>query len=322
MPTANKKYDVIVTGELNVDLILNGLPEMPQPGKEIFAQHMTLQMGSSAGIIACNLASLSLNVAFIGKTGKDTYGQFIRTRLREKGVNTDMVLQDIALVTGASIALQHEGDRAMITYAGAMEHLTIADIPFEEFKNARHFHFCAYFFQPRMQESLPLLFRAARAAGCSTSFDMQTDPNDKWEIDYQSILPYVDIFLPNENEILKITKKATTDEAIAEIKKYTKILAVKLGEKGSVLVYDDQKIYQPAYRIANVVDAIGAGDSFDAGFIYQYLNNAPLEDCQQFGNMMGAFSTTAAGGTAAFDGINNLEQYVRQKLGDISTCAT
>lgn len=317
-----KKYDVIVLGELNVDLILNQLPELPTPGKEIFAQQMTLNLGSSAGIIASNLSSLSLQVAFIGKIGKDLFGNFLCAELEKNGVDTNMIQQDVSLTTGTSIGMQHQGDRAMVTYAGAMEHLRFEDIPVGAFKEARHFHFSAYFFQPALQSSLAEVFRLAKAAGLSTSFDMQSDPNDRWNIDYRTILPYVDLFLPNEKEILKITQKENLDEAIAAIRNHVKVLVVKLGEKGSVLVYRDEVKHQPAFNINTIVDAIGAGDSFGAGFIYQYLQHASLEDCQEFGNMMGALSTTAAGGTTAFEGINNLEQYVRQKFGYSSACVT
>ncbi len=151
---------------------------------------------------------------------------------------------------------------------------------------------------------------------------MQCDPADKWEIDYNAILPYVDIFLPNEKELLVLARRKNVDEAIAVFKDLVTTLAVKLGGKGSVIAHGDKVTYQPAYIVENVVDTIGAGDSFDAGFIYQFLHNATVERCQSFGNLVGAVSTTASGGTTAFDNLTNITEYAREKFGYKETSFT
>lgn len=313
--STEKKYDVIVVGELNVDLILNQLPEMPVPGREIFAGQMTLTLGSSAAILASNLSSFGMKVAIIGKIGTDLFGDVVISHLEKAGVHTGMIIRDASLNTGASIGLQFNGDRGMVTYAGAMKHLSLEDIPFNSLRQARHLHFSAYFFQPGMQPGLKSLFSTAKYMNLSTSFDMQTDPEHRWEIDYQSILRHVDIFFPNENEIRQITRKTDTEEAIADVSRLVPVLALKLGEKGSLTVHNGQRIMRPAFHIPDVVDAIGAGDSFNAGFLYQYLKNAPVHICQDYGNLAGAISTTAPGGTAAFQEIKSLDQYAKEKFG-------
>jgi sugar/nucleoside kinase (ribokinase family) len=148
---------------------------------------------------------------------------------------------------------------------------------------------------------------------------MQCDPADQWKIDYSAILPYVDIFLPNEKELLILARKRNIDEALTVFKDFVNILAVKLGDKGSVVAHGGTVTYKPAYTVDNVVDAIGAGDSFDAGFIYKFLHNATIETCQAFGNLVGAISTTASGGTTAFDHVTNIIQYAREKFGYTET---
>lgn len=80
----NKKFDVIVIGELNVDLILNQIHSFPEIGKEKFADTMTLTLGSSAAIFASNLSVLGMKVAFIGMVGNDVFGRFCKEELEKK----------------------------------------------------------------------------------------------------------------------------------------------------------------------------------------------------------------------------------------------
>ena len=315
MKSSIKKYDVLVAGELNVDLIMNKLSAFPEEGKEVFAEQMTLTLGSSAAIFASNLSSLGASVAFIGKVGNDAFGDLVIQSLQKNNVDTSMIIRSNDLVTGATVGFNLGVDRAAVTYAGAMEQLTFDDIPLEKFEHARHLHFSSYFFQPGIRQNVGDLFYEAKRAGMSTSFDMQCDPADKWDINYKAILPYVDIFLPNEKELLIITKNKNLDNAIAELKDIVKILAVKLGDKGSVVAYSNKVNYQHAFAVDNLIDTIGAGDSFDAGFIFKFLQNASIETCQSFGNLVGAISTTAAGGTTAFHDLTNLIEYAREKFG-------
>ena len=99
------------------------------------------------------------------------------------------------------------------------------------------------------------------------------------------------------------------------IKDVANIVVVKLGDKGSVLVYDKKIIFKEAFLNNNIVDAIGAGDSFNAGFIYKFIQDAPIETCQVFGNLVGAISTTRAGGTTAFSDIKTTLKIAKEKFG-------
>lgn len=312
MQATSHTYDVIVVGELNVDLILNQLNEMPVTGREIFAGDMALTLGSSAAILASNLSSFGARVAFIGKIGTDIFGQVVIDHLERAGVHAGMIIRDSSLATGASIGLQHNGDRGMVTYPGAMAHFSIDDIPLHRLQEARHLHFSSYFFQPGMQQHLANLFRTAKMMGLTTSFDMQTDPEHRWDINYAAILPYVDIFFPNENELMQITRKENLEAAIEEISALVPVLALKLGASGSVTVCNGKTVSQPAFHAGDLVDAIGAGDSFNAGFLLKYLENAPIAECQAYGNIAGAISTTAAGGTSAFHEQKSLDQYAKE----------
>jgi sugar/nucleoside kinase (ribokinase family) len=311
----DKLYDVLVVGELNVDLILNKMQKMPEVGKEILAGQMTLTLGSSSAIFASNISSLGARVAFIGKIGKDKFGEVVTESLQKNKVDTSLIKIDDESGTGATVVLNVDEDRANTTYPGAMDNLTISDISDEDLAKARHLHFSSYFLQPGMWGSLGELFRRAKKLGLTTSFDMQWDPQEKWDLDVAEVLPSVDVFLPNEQEILLLTGKDNLEQAVGFIEKYANVLVIKRGNKGSMVYAEKQLFDLPPFLNENVVDAIGAGDSFNAGFIYKFINGENVRGCQKFGNLTGAISTTAAGGTNAFQDIGKFKQTAKEKFG-------
>jgi len=311
-----KLYDVLVVGELNVDLILDQMDKLPEIGQEVIAKKMTLTLGSSSAIFASNVSSVGAKVAFLGKIGNDGFGKIVEQSLIKSNVDISMIRKVADSATGITVILNVDEDRANTTYPGAMEQLTINDISDEDLKKAKHLHFSQYFFQPGMWGGLGTLYRRAKNLGLTTSFDMQWDPDETWNLDISDILPYVDVFLPNEAELKFLTKQNDLYNAIYAIKEYVNVLVVKRGNKGSV-VYNRGKIWDlPPFFNEHVVDCIGAGDSFNAGFIYKFVNGNDLTECQRFGNLTGAISTTAAGGTKAFESYKALKDLAWNKFGE------
>lgn len=310
-----KEFDVIVVGELNVDLIFNQVDSFPETGKEKLAEEMTLTLGSSSAIFASNLSALGMKVSFIGKIGNDIFGHFCKDQLEAKGVDTSMLMMSDELKTGATVILNFVEDRAMVTYQGAMKQLGLNDITKEMLQRAHHLHFSSYFLQPGFKNNLDDLFKMAMNAGMTTSLDLQWDPEEKWEVDYKKILPHVNVFLPNEKELRHLTGKKTIEAGIDQLKDVANVVVVKLGNKGSISSYKGQTLLQPAFLNNNIIDAIGAGDSFNAGFIFRFIKHAPVEACQEFGNLIGAISTTAAGGTTAFIDLENTLRIAKEKFG-------
>ncbi len=310
-----KTLDVMVVGELNVDIILNGIASFPSLGKEILAETMTHTLGSSSGIFASNLSSLGAKVGFIGRLGNDYFGDFILKRLRGAGVDTDGAIRSDSSPTGMTLVMSYGDDRANITHLGAMETLTIADVKESSLRQARHLHFSSYFLQPGIQQDLKHLFKTAKEAGLTTSFDAQWDPSEKWDLPLATLLPHVDLFFPNEVEAIHLTHSQTLGEAIEVLRHFSTATVIKMGNRGSLSVHGKELIHLPAYLNKQTVDAIGAGDSFNAGFIFKYLQKAPIPVCQDFGNLIGAISTTVAGGTGAFKDPKALKKIAREKFG-------
>ncbi len=310
-----KIFDVIVVGELNVDLILNQIESFPEMGKEKIAQQMTLTLGSSSAIFASNLSSLGAKVAFLGKIGNDPFGHLVLSSLQAKNVDTSMIIQDNHLATGATIVLNFGNDRAMVTHPGAMEHLSYDDISPDQLKKEKHLHFSSCFLQPKIKPDIGKLFKRAKNLGLTTSFDAQWDPAEKWDLDLPNVLPCVDVFLPNEVEALHLSGQKTLSAAMDKLAKLGNMIVVKLGEKGSISRQGDSVFEAEAFLNKNVVDAIGAGDSFNAGFIFKFIQGRDINECQIFGNLTGAISTTKPGGTTAFTNLNDILKIGKEKFG-------
>ncbi len=309
----HKKYDCIVVGELNVDLILNQIDSFPEMGKEKIAEGMSLVLGSSSAILASNLSALGAKVGFVGKVGKDGFGKLIIDSLEQKGVITDNIIQAEGLKTGITVVMSFENDRANVTYPGAMNALTIDDISDDVLSQARHMHFSSVFLQPGIKKDLIPLFKKAKALGLTTSLDPQWDPQEKWDIDLNKLLQYVDFFFPNISELASITNKDTLESMLPSLSNEHHTI-VKMGVEGAGHYTNGKLKKVPAFLNNEVVDTVGAGDSFNAGFLYQYLQGAPIDDCLEFASLTGAVSTTASGGTGAFNSYEQLVEVMKDKF--------
>ena len=301
MNEAENKIDAVVIGELNVDIILNEIDSIPVIGKEIIARTMSITLGSSSAIFASNLSSLGSKVAFIGKVGKDNFAEVVLESLERKNVNTSRIIKSTSLSTGATIVLVYDQDRANVTYPGAMDDLHLGDIDFEFLAKAKHMHFSSCFIQPGIRNDLVTLFRKAKELGLTTSFDAQWDPEEKWDLPLEKLLPWVDVFLPNILEFQFLSRSKSIEEGIQKLKKFAHYIIIKNGSDGAIAWNGKNLIPQPAFKNERVVDCVGAGDSFNAGFIRDFINKKPLEKCLETGALTGAINTTRAGGTAAFD---------------------
>jgi sugar/nucleoside kinase (ribokinase family) len=294
------RFDVTVAGELNLDLILYGLPDELPPERELLTDRMMLTLGSSSAIVAHNLAALGSRVGFQSRIGDDSLGQIALERLSESGVDTGGVVKVSGTTkTGLSVILQRQDWRNILTYAGTIVELTLRDLDFKFLTDSRHFHLSSFYLQKGLSPQIPELFKKIKEAGLTISLDTNDDPEDRWEGSLMEALRYVDVFLPNEREAMKVARTEDLDTAVAKLAEIVPIVVVKRGQEGSIAQRGKEKIKSPAVRV-DFVDPVGAGDSFDAGFLHQFVRGADLHTCLASGNRAGAFSTTRPGGTEAF----------------------
>jgi sugar/nucleoside kinase (ribokinase family) len=306
--------DVAVVGELNVDLILAGLPGLPEMGALRLARDMTFTLGSSSAIFASNIARLGLQVGFVGKAGRDNFGDFIVAALQANSVDTSRIVRSADGRTGICVCMSFPKDYAMVSYPGIRETFTAEEADFDYVKQARHMHMSSYYIQPGLRPGAPRLFRQARESGLTTSFDPDTDPAGEWNPAIFDVLENVDVFLPNEREAISISGASSLEGAIEKLTHYVKkVLVIKRGAEGVLAIAAGGRRVEARPFPVKPVDTTGAGDSFNAGFLYQFLNGAPLEECLQWGNACGAISTTRMGGTAAFPTLVEARQFIAER---------
>jgi sugar/nucleoside kinase (ribokinase family) len=293
------EYDLLVIGEINPDLILRGADVVPAFGQaEKLVEEATLTIGSSSVITACGAARLGLRVAFLGVVGDDPFGHFMLEAMAARGIDTAACIVDPALATGLSVILARPDDRAILTHLGTMPALRPEQVDPALLRRARHVHVGSYFLLYRLQPGLPAIFAAARAAGATTSVDTNWDPAGRWDGGLEALWPHTDLFLPNAMEARRIAGREDVDAALAVLAAKIGTVAVKLGAEGALARQGETVAREPGYP-AEVMDTVGAGDSFNAGFLYATLQGRPLVERLRLANACGALSTRASGGTAA-----------------------
>ncbi|HET7474093.1 MAG TPA: carbohydrate kinase family protein [Candidatus Limnocylindrales bacterium] len=292
-----RDLDLVVLGDVNPDiLVVGGRPEFGQ--HEVLVEAIAMTIGGSAAIMAAGAARLGLRVALVGVVGRDPFGDYVLDALARRGVDTTHCRIDPAQPTGATVVLTAGDDRAILTATGAITDLGGDDVGPDLLRRTRHVHVASYFLQPRLRADLPAIAARAREAGATVSVDPNWDPSGAWDGGLMALLPELDVVLPNEAEATRIARASTAEDAAArlQVDGSRPIVVVKRGVDGALARGADGSISTvPAWPI-EAVDAVGAGDAFDAGFLAAWLNGEPLGACLRFAAVCGALSTRAAGG--------------------------
>jgi len=305
-------FDVTIAGELNLDLILYGLPETLPPEREILATDMVVTLGSSSAIFAHNLAALGSKVGFTSSIGNDEFGAIALQRLEAAGVDVTTVRRRKSAKTGLTVILPRPEWRNILTFPGTIAELDVEHLDFDFLASTRHFHLCSYFLQTRLQPALPDLLKRLRSSGVTISFDTNDDPADEWDSGIENVLPLVDVLLPNEREAKKLAGTADLDAAIAKLTNIVPLVVIKLGSSGALACRGSDRISVPAFPVA-CIDPVGAGDSFDAGFVHALVHGADIRECLAAGNLAGALSVTRPGGTEAFRDVSHRENFLSSR---------
>ena len=293
------RFDLTLAGEINLDIILYGLPDDLPQERELLASGCCVTLGSSSAITAHNLSILGSKIGFVTRVGRDDLGKIALGRLNSAGVDLSRVTESNGADTGLTMILPHSRSRHILTNPGCMAEMTMEHLDLEYLTSSRHFHLSSFFLHRGLIRHVPELFRRLKAAGLTISLDTNDDPDDGWADTLPDALRYVDILMPNEREACKIAGAGNFEEAVRQLSQFVPLLIVKMGSQGSMAVRGNERFLNPALAV-KVIDPVGAGDSFNAGFLHKYVQGANLKDCLAHGNLAAAFSTTCPGGTEAF----------------------
>lgn len=303
---------VVVIGELNVDAVATGLTQPPQLGAEILATDFQMALGSASAIFASGMAKLGHDVTFISKVGRDDFGDFCLSALRQAGISTRYVLRDAAEKTGITLALSTSSDRALVTYLGAIASLSYEQVRMSLLKGKSHLHLTSYFLQEGLRFSFDRILEEARQMGLTTSFDPNSDPTSSWSDEIWEVIAQTDIFFLNKTEALQLTRAPDVRGALKILGTRVPCAVIKLGPQGAVAVRESVVASTPGFTV-EALDTTGAGDTFAAGFVSAYLRARPLEECLRTGNACGALSTLKAGGTANQPDQAALKRFLREQ---------
>ena len=289
---AGDPLDVLTVGDLNPDLLVSGEDVIPRFGQQERYASMYMTLGGSAGIFAAGAARLGLRTGLVACVGDDPLGAAMVDMLRARGVRSGAVRRAAGERTGLTIHFLRKDDRAMLTERGAFASVQAGDA-MAHLEAVRHVHLASLFLLPGLLRDGGELLDAAHAAGATVSVDTNDDPAGRF--DRPSWLTRADVLFPNEREALALAGADDVVVAARALAADGALVAVKRGAGGALAVHGDE-VCEVATPPRDAVDAVGAGDSFDAGFLAARLTGRPLRECLLLGCASGALSTRAAGG--------------------------
>ncbi len=300
-----RRVNVLVAGDLFLDLVMSGFESWPNPGEESFAKEYHKEVGGGAAITACGLAKLGFGTLVLGVVGKSD-GAWMLEELRSRGVDVSRIRLSDAEPTAFTVSVSSARDRALFTYAGANREFALALemlVGLAKEKGVRHVHL-AHAVQPFQAENL---FRQIHEAGCTLSLDVGWHP--EWLANPQAIaaLKLVDIFFPNEREAAVITKETNSRRMLEVFRSMgVRQVALKLGSEGAGLLSNGEIVFQASGPV-EAVDTTGAGDCFDAGFLYAWLQGMEPRQCLRAATACGEMSVRVLGGIAGAPSREELE---------------
>jgi sugar/nucleoside kinase (ribokinase family) len=293
------RFDVALASDLCVDLILRGNVRPKFHQQEQLVDNYALELGGSANIFACQMAKLGARIAVLGCIGTDVFGEYVLEQLNQAGVDTGLVRTDSQVSTGLGVALAEGTDRAILTILGGIAEVFPENLPLQPELLCRHWHVASPFLLCGLRSAWIHFLPHAKSAGVTVSLDTNWDPDERWD-GIVELLPSVDVFFPNEAEAIALTGERDTREAARRLAQSGCLVVVKCGADGVVAASKEGEWAlgpsEMAEKPSIVVDTIGAGDNFDAGFLWAWLQGQDVYQCISLGHSCAVASLGEAGG--------------------------
>ncbi len=285
-------------GDINIDILMYGLSSMPLPDREITCAGFETVPGSSAFIAAHAFSSLGGKAGFAGLAGTDDNGVLMINAMKNAGISSELVERTDKVKTGVTVNLIQENIRSQVTYPGTISEYSGSMLTPDALSSYTHIHFAGPYQQLKFKGKISSLLALAKDAGITTSIDTQWDATEKWEF-LDDWLRKVDYLFVNSDEAVSITGCPGAEEACEKLALLTACPVVKLGRAGAIAISGSRAVKAFPYKV-EVKDTTGAGDNFDAGFLFAILEKKlSFNEALHFGNAAGARSCQFPGGTAA-----------------------
>jgi sugar/nucleoside kinase (ribokinase family) len=283
---ALKPLDVLLVSDIRADLVLTGEVRPKVRQVEQIVSDYSLEVGGSASVFASQLAKLGARVGVLGYVGADIVGDLALQELSQIGIDITRIKRHPSVKTGVGIHLAERSDRAILTYLGSIDATCSKDLDDAVLDSCRHWHLTSYFLLTKLRTFWPHWLRKCRKAGVTTSLGTSGDPSKRWD-GLMELLPYIDVFLPSEAEALSHTGETDVWGAAGRLASRGPLTVVKCGEKRAIALKGNKRweVRNPDEDVPRrpVVDTIGAGDNFDAGFIRSWLLNFDISSSLRLG---------------------------------------
>jgi sugar/nucleoside kinase (ribokinase family) len=287
-PKAVDRYDVIHLGPYFCDLIIAGLQEKPQLGCEIYGTELHMIPGGAFNTTYA-LHKLKIKTGWISDFGSDHFSQFVLDKIKELGIDTTFFKIHDHQLCAVSVAFSFQYDRGFISYMDPCEPWNLLEIL--ETYRPRLFLIGGLEYGPAFLD----FAASAHSLGITLVMDCQYRDVTLNTPGVIEALRSVDLFIPNCCEVFRLTGIHDMAESARILTEFTPSVVIKIGREGSLACSQGIVTQVPAINVPVVMDTTGAGDSFNAGYIYGLLNNAPVESCLKYGNLMGGACVTGFG---------------------------
>jgi len=292
---AMERTDLIVFGEVALDIILAGVDQVPRRWSILgTAKAARAVPAGSAGYVAQCYCKLGGRSKVLGKIGNDDVGRLVLDGFRSCGVCTKDLVVDRTNTEISTVILYRDGNKSSVV--SRLLPLRQDDFARRSITNGRAFHFAGYLLYPNLWgEPVISLFKTASKAGLLVSADPQMSATGAWKKPFEGVLEHLDILLLDEEEARRVSRRKRVRDAVEVLlKEGPRVIAVKSAASGCVVGCEDRIRSVGAYKV-RPVSTIGAGDAFDAAFIYGSLQNWGIEKTARFANFVAAISTTKYG---------------------------
>lgn len=277
-----RTFDVVGFGALNVDKLfkVNIIAKREEEG---FVTDFKISGGGSAANTIVGLARLELMTGFVGKVASDMEGKFLLEELMEEGVNVNGINLTKTGRSGTVMGyIDRNGDRALYVDPGVNNELEYADINLDYVSDTKLIHLSSFVAEKPLDAQKKLINQLSDVKVC---FDPGALYARKGFSELKQIIQRSYVILPNELEIKLLTGQDYKQGTNAFLELGTEIVAVKLGKRGCY-VTDGKESYTIEANQVEVVDTTGAGDAFNAGFIYGLVKGKDLLECGRLGNFV------------------------------------
>jgi sugar/nucleoside kinase (ribokinase family) len=270
---------VTVIGCVQADVVMSPVTDLPPPSGTLLTEQMTVRLGGAGANAALASVEAGMEVRLIGCVGEDQLGGWMREQLAMAGLADELVVV-AGESTGLTVVLESPArDRTFLTYLGVNARWKPATIP-DDALTCENLLLCDYFVAPGLRgDAARRLLDTARDRGARTFFDTTWDPDGfppKTRAEVRELLPYADVFLPNEVEACALANRPGDVVRAARALQVVSggWVVVKRGSRGCLGVGPDgMEIAVPASAVT-IADTTGAGDAFNAGLVHALAQGA------------------------------------------------